>query len=98
MQVSSVCPQTGEPIELFVSPDAVERVQPESAVLSLLLPDVESGRQDIVSSFCHFVYFFKDEAAARDWTATRPGTYVISIDQGLELGRMKNDWQFGELC
>ena len=97
MQVSSVCPQTGEPIELVVSPSSVEQVQPDSTVLSMLLPDVEACRQDVVSNFCHFVYFFKDRQAALKWTATHPGTQVITIDQGLELGRMKNEWQFGEV-
>ena len=96
VQVNSVCPQTGEPIELIVSPSSVEQVRPDSTVLSMLLPDVESCRQDVVSNFCHFVYFFKDEEAAREWTATRAGTHIITIDQGLELGRMKNKWQFGE--
>jgi len=41
-EVSSVCPQTGEPIELIVSPNSVEQVRPDSAVLSMLLPDVAS--------------------------------------------------------
>lgn len=64
-------------------------------MLSILLPDLESTKKDIVSTFCHFVYFFRDEQAARMWTATRTGTQVISIEQGMELGRMKNEWQFG---
>jgi hypothetical protein len=48
-------------------------------------------------SFCHFVHFFKDEhffkdkEAARNWAATCPGTRVITLEQGLELARMKND-------
>ncbi len=41
-EVSSVYPQTGEPIELIVSPNSVEQVRPDSAVLSMLLPDVAS--------------------------------------------------------
>jgi alkylmercury lyase len=96
VQVSSVCAQTGDPIELTVSPRSVERVRPDTTVLSMRLPDLEDCRQDVVSNFCHFVHFFKDGEAARKWTATRPGTRVIALDQGLELGRMKNEWQFGE--
>jgi len=97
LQVSSVCPQTGEPIELIVWPRLVEQVRSDSTVLSILVPDVESCRQDVVSNFCHFVYFFKDGEAARKWTSTRPGAHVITIDQGMELGRMKNERQFGEV-
>ena len=97
VQVSSVCPQTGHPIGLIVSPSSVQQVQPDSTVLSMRLPDVEACRRDVVSNFCHFVYFFKDQEAGLKWTATHPGTRVITIDQGLELGRMKNEWQFGEV-
>jgi len=95
VEVSSVCPQTDDPIELIVSPRSVEQVRPASTVLSMLLPDLHDCREDIVSSFCHFVHFFRDDRAARKWAATHPGTHVITLDQGLELGRMKNEWQFG---
>ena len=97
MQVSSICAQTGEPIELVVSPNSVEHVRPDSTVLSMLMTDEESFRQDVVSTFCHFVYFFKDEEAALKWTASRLATGVITLDQGLALGRVKNQWQFGDL-
>lgn len=96
VQVRSVCPQTGDPIELIVAGDSVEHVRPATTVLSMLLADVDDSRQDIVSSFCHFVHFFKDEEAARKWAASRAGTRIITLHQGLELGRIKNEWQFGE--
>jgi alkylmercury lyase len=96
VHVSSVCAQTGERLELVVSPNSVERVQPASTVLSMLRPDLESSRKDVVSTFCHFIHFFKDEEAARKWTASHPGTSVITLEQGMTLGRMKNEWQFGE--
>jgi len=96
MQVSSSCAQTGAPIELIVSPGSVERVQPASTVLSMLRPDLESSRKDVVSTFCHFIHFFKDDKAAQAWTASRPGTSIITLEEGMALGRMKNAWQFGE--
>ena len=94
VQVSSICPQTGEPIELTISPNIVERMCPDSTVLSLLIPDLDSCNRDVVSNFCHFVYFFKDQAAAEIWTAAHPGTLVVSVEQAMELGRIKNEWQF----
>jgi hypothetical protein len=62
----------------------------------MLRRDLESTRKDIVSAFCHFIHFFKDEDAASKWTASRPGTSIITLDQAMALGRMKNAWQFGE--
>jgi alkylmercury lyase len=96
VHVSSVCAQTGEPIELVVAPSSVERVLPSSTVLSMLRPNLESTREDVVSTFCHFIHFFKDEEAARTRTATHPGTSIITVEQGMELGRMKDAWQFGD--
>jgi hypothetical protein len=92
--------------ELMPKPSADERIVAREIYkglaasgtisVSMLLPEVDDWRQDVVSSFCHFVHFFKDDEAARKWAATRPGTRVITLDQGLELGRIKNEWQFGE--
>ena len=62
----------------------------------MLRPNLESSRKDVVSTFCHFIHFFKDEGAAGKWTATHPGTSIITVKQGMELGRMKDAWQFGE--
>lgn len=95
VEVDSVCQQSGEPIALSVSPDGLDKVQPRSTVLSMLTPDVERSRQDVISNFCHFIFFFKDEAAGKAWTSTHPGTQIITLEEGLALGRMKNEWQFG---
>lgn len=95
VQVDSLCKQSGEPIELSLSPGGMEKAQPCSTVLSMLIPDVERSRQDVVSNFCHFVFFFKDEASGGAWTSAHPGTQIITLEQGLALGRMKNEWQFG---
>lgn len=97
MQVSSACPQTGESIELHVAPNSVEQVRPDSAVLSMILPGMEAYHRDLIANFCHFIHFFKDEVAARQWMANHPGTGVITIQEGLDLGRMRNEWRFGEL-
>ena len=98
VQVQSVCHETGTPIELIVAPHSVEQVRPASTVLSMRLPPADDWRQDVVSSFCHFVHFFRNDEAAQKWAATRLGMRVISLDEGLELGRMKNEWQFGEVA
>jgi alkylmercury lyase len=93
-RVASTCPVTGETIRLTVGPDGVTRVAPPGAVLSFLRPE---GRFDekVIQSFCHFVLFFASEAAAWTWTATHPGTFVLSIDDGFTLARLRNGGTFG---
>jgi alkylmercury lyase len=93
-QVASSCPVTGETIRLTVGPEGVTAVSPPTAVLSFLRPE---GRFDehVIQSFCHFLLFFASETAVRTWTATHPGTFVLSIDEGLTLGRLRNEGTFG---
>lgn len=93
-RVASPCPVTGQTIRLTIGPEGVTAVSPTTAVVSFLRPE---GRFDehVIQSFCHFVLFFATEAAARTWTATHPGAFVLSIDEGFTLGRLRNEGSFG---
>ena len=94
-KVESRCPATGETITLRVVPgEGVVDLSPSTAVVSFLRP----GRPfdaDVIISFCHFVHFFRDEAAAGDWTARHEHTFWLSIDEGFEIGRIGNQVKFG---
>jgi hypothetical protein len=50
---------------------------------------------ETISSFCHFVHFFASEAAALEWTAKHRHTFVLSIEEGFEIGRLANNAKFG---
>jgi alkylmercury lyase len=93
--VESTCPATGEPITLRVEPEGPRDVAPATAVLSFLLPDGGLGG-DTIATFCNFIHFFSDPEAAAEWTADRPGTFVISIEDGFEVGRRVNAAQWGD--
>ncbi len=93
-EVESPCPITGETIRLTVTPDRVARTAPESAVMSILEPP-ENILEDIVSKFCHYVFFFASADAGRQWTDQNPGTRLMSIPDAFELGRLKNLMRFG---
>ncbi len=95
--VESTSPVAGAGVRLTVTPNGVERAQPADAHISFLLPDAARVEKDIVTTFCHFVHFFPSRRAAEDWSAEHPGTFVLSIDEGYELARRKNEAQYGEL-
>ena len=86
---------TGETIRLTVTPDRVERTAPESAVMSIL-EQPENIMEDIVSNFCHHVFFFASADAGGQWTDGNPGTRLMSIPDAFELGRLKNQRRFGD--
>jgi alkylmercury lyase len=95
VEVESICPTTGEPITLTVSPDGVSDVDPPGAVMSFLLPGEQSFSGDVIRGFCHFVHFFASDDAARAWTAEHAGTFELSIEDGFELGRFWAARAFG---
>ena len=91
-QIESTCPTTGESISLVVSPERVVDVSHPDAVVSFLTPDHFDA--DVIQGFCHFVHFFASEAAGNTWTETHPGTFLLSLDEAFELGRMVNAINF----
>jgi len=94
-EVTSRDPITGGPISLTVAPDAVKRVEPESAVVSFLTPD-KPFDSNVIGNFCHFVHFFASQETGAVWTARHPGTFLMSIDDAFALGRLTNARNFGE--
>lgn len=94
-EIQSTCPESGEIIRLDVSPDGVLQVEPQSAVMSILEP-TDDVTEDVVSKFCHFVYFFPSMEIGAQWIAKNPGTRLISIKDAFELGKRRNRGQFQE--
>lgn len=91
VRVESSSPLTGERISLTVSPEGYRDIDPPEAVMSMLTPEEVAARtsrgEDVITSLCHFLFFFPSEESARDWTAEHPGTVAFPIEEGFELGR-----------
>jgi alkylmercury lyase len=94
-EIESTCPATGETITLRVGPRRPADVAPPEAVLSFLLPDSLFG-EDTLGSFCSFIHFFTSPQAAEKWTAKRPHTFVVSIEDAWEIGWRTNAAQWGD--
>jgi alkylmercury lyase len=91
--IKSSCPATAEAISLEVSPAGIVRTSHPGAAVSFLLPD-RAFDADVIQSFCHFVHFFASEEAGRVWTAEHPGTFLLSLDDAFELGKLVNAKNF----
>jgi alkylmercury lyase len=94
--VESACPTTGETISLVVSPESVVEASHPGAVVSFLLPERDFDA-DVIQSFCHFVHFFASSEAGEAWTAEHPGTFVLSLEEAFELGRLVNGLNFSSV-
>ncbi len=94
-QVESPDPATGAITRLTVTPEGIESQQPAGAVMSFLEPN-EKMMGDIVTRFCQYVYFFSSVETAGAWIDANPGTSLMTLSDGFELGRKKNLARFGD--
>ncbi len=93
-EVDSPEPGSTARVRLNVAPDRVRHVQPETAVMSFLLPSAQIFQGDAlkaIASFCHYIFFFTDRETATAWTSRHPGTVVISVSDAFQLGRLMVD-------
>jgi alkylmercury lyase len=93
--VESRSPVGGESVRLVVDPDRVLEVVPDRGVVSMLSP-AEALDSRVMMSFCHFVHFFPSSDAGASWVAEHPGTFLLSVSEAYELGRIVNGKRFGE--
>ena len=89
-EVESPVPGSSARVRLSVAPDGVKRLQPRTAVMSLLLPSAQTFQADAlkaIASFGNYVFFFPNRDAAAAWTKSHPDTTFISVSDAFELGR-----------
>jgi alkylmercury lyase len=93
-RVRSKCPETGTEISLAVDAAGAHGVTPEDAVMTLH-GAADLDLEDVVGTFCCHVHFFASEQAAREWAKRSEGTYIASIAEGFEYGRLYNHDRLG---
>jgi alkylmercury lyase len=92
-EVESQSPVSDEPVRLTVSPQRVEEVVPKETVVSMLAPTADFD-DTVLMSFCHFVHFFPSAADAQPWLSEHTGTFLLTVDEAFELGRLTNAAKF----
>ena len=97
IEVESRCRGTGEPIRLSATPSGVGRPEPAEVVISFLVPDQDRVNADVITSFCHYVHFFRSARAAQTWLAEHPNSFLLSLADGFALGRRVNSARYGRL-
>ncbi len=94
-RVESTCPASGIEIALEVSALGVSGVEPDSAVMSFMLPSAAQVEVDVVGNFCCHVNFLASEAIGKRWIVNRPRMFLLSIQDAWDVGVRKNAAQFG---
>lgn len=93
VHVTSRSADSDREISLTVGPGGVSDLHPDEAVVSFLVPDAPFDG-NVIQSFCQFVHFFPSDEEAARWTASREGTFVISVEDAFRLGRLANQARF----
>jgi alkylmercury lyase len=97
-RVASADPDTGEMVRLVVTPDRIESVVPDGAVVSFIRPEARvfhTSAANVMAKFCHFVFFFSSRASGDRWTAKHPDTFLYSLDDAFALAKRLNATNFG---
>lgn len=97
VRVESTCPVTQKTISLVVQPDGIRETSHPQVGVSFLLPSTDFDA-DVIQGFCHFVHFFASHEAGESWTAEHPGTFLLSLEDAFELGRLVNARNFPSLA
>jgi alkylmercury lyase len=95
--VTSTCAATGEKIRLTVSPARVEATDAADIVLSFLTPEKNELRENTITSFCHFVHFFRSRKNGEAWVAGHDGTFLLSLQDAFIVGKKKNELRFKDV-
>lgn len=82
--IESPCPATGRQIRVQVTQERVQKVEPPSAVVSLVRPDRVS---DVRAELCALGHFFSSPEAAAEWLAAYPEGMVHSVEEDFQLHR-----------
>jgi len=89
------CPISKIQLSVFLGRDGKTESSAPEIVMSFLEPTRGAFEQDIIAKFCHYIYLFRDRETGERWTATNPKTHLLDLPQAVELGRLKNEKQFG---
>jgi alkylmercury lyase len=95
--VASPDPESGEIVRLVVSPNEIKSVEPAKAVISFIRPEQIFGASaaNVISGFCHFIFFYASPASGERWIARNSGTFLCSLDDAFALAKRFNAHNFG---
>lgn len=85
-RVESPCAATSTPIRLEVTPEYVRSAEPETSVVSVVVP--EAHAENLRAAFCERVLFFKSADAAAPWLGRHPGARLVPVREAVEFSRV----------
>jgi len=94
-QIKSTCPVTNSSLEFEIQGYELIKQPKEQAVLSFIIPSRDFCLKNVQNQFCCHIHFFKNVEVAKQWQLDNPESLLISVEAGIELGRMQNTIRYG---
>jgi alkylmercury lyase len=84
IRAESVCPATGTPIRVDLSPEGLELVEPPSTVVTVLHPRAQvlqemDNVEEADATVCSQQSFYASAEAAANWLASHPGGRIYPV-------------------
>ena len=95
-RVESPCLATGAKIQLTVTPDGVENIDPSSTVVSIIIPEDSETCCDVRGAFCNDVHFFSSLEASSTWLQKKQKAIILSVNDSYQLGSILIHYLFKE--
>lgn len=87
INASTTCPVSGQTIELTISADGIEKTTPETPMITFIKPALDEIKKDVTGSFCQYVFFVASEETGKQWQQQRSDGFLLSLEQGFNLGK-----------
>jgi hypothetical protein len=84
-RVVRTCPATGKQIRLTMTPQGIEDLDPQGAVLSLRLPGRETSASNAGETICAYGHFFVDREHASAWPSLHAEAVLLSVEDAVHL-------------
>ena len=96
-RVSSSCPVTDAEVRVSVTKDGLEDIQPNGAVMSFVMPEVENCCADLRGAFCNHVNFLASRQAGAGWLEQNTDAAILSLDDAFALGQIHIQSEFRDV-
>ncbi|MCZ6900865.1 MAG: organomercurial lyase [Bacteroidetes bacterium] len=94
--IESLSP-TKEIIKLKLSEQGDVLEGSKNIMVSFIEPDAGKMMENVVTNFCHYIFLFKDKSSGEEWVKQHEGTFLLPLQDVINLSKEKNQRQFGNL-
>ncbi len=86
--VVSRCPITAEAIRFTATPEQIYDLDPQAAMISLVIRDAAASSTNIRGIFCCYSHFFSSPQAAASWQQAHPDALLLSVEEAYQVGKI----------